>query len=378
MHRMRARRRRVPRGRRGRRDRRRRRRLRGARGARHRPHRVQPDHRRPGHRARRARRAAQPGAGVADLLARRNAPSRGIDDRKELATPTGVALMTALADEFGPMPAMTCRSVGYGAGTRRHPRSAERRPGGDRRADAPHAIAPTPGQPVRAAGDQRRRCDRRGASPTRSRALLAAGAHDAWATPIVMKKGRPAHTVHALCDPPRRRGALPACWSRDRLARRARHRLHRWPQRRDEATVTSRATRQGEGRAPARVKVEHDDAVAAADGARAGRCGRCSPPPRHSAGQHRRTEQRIEATGSSVRFAGRPVVPVDEHEQPHHRRHGSDRGDAERISKPTSVECAPATSVIVAWSTSTSGYWATPHPITTDATAITAPTWARP
>jgi len=37
---------------------------------------------------------------------------------KELVTPTGAALLTELADAWGPMPAMTLQNVGYGAGTR--------------------------------------------------------------------------------------------------------------------------------------------------------------------------------------------------------------------------------------------------------------------
>lgn len=41
-------------------------------------------------------------------------------------------------------------------------------------------------------------------------ALLAAGALDAWAAPIVMKKGRPGVCLHLLCDPS----------DRDRIARR--------------------------------------------------------------------------------------------------------------------------------------------------------------
>ena len=105
-----------------------------------------------------------PAPAVTELLARRNAPSRGIDDRKELATPTGVALMCALADEFGPMPAFNVSSVGYGAGSADIPG----RPNvvqvviGEAACDEPGTGA----WPVRpAVGDQRRRRHRRGDRP---------------------------------------------------------------------------------------------------------------------------------------------------------------------------------------------------------------------
>lgn len=57
-----------------------------------------------------------PAPGTMELL--RGVPVRQTEIRKELVTPTGAAIITTLADEFGTMPEMTIDQIGYGAGTR--------------------------------------------------------------------------------------------------------------------------------------------------------------------------------------------------------------------------------------------------------------------
>ncbi|MBU6315932.1 MAG: DUF111 family protein, partial [Acidobacteria bacterium] len=95
-------------------------------------------------------------------------------------------------------------------------------------------------------------------------ALLAAGAHDAWATPIVMKKGRPAHTVHALCDPALA-DAVGAVLVNETGSLGLRGTvLQRWPQRRTELTVHVDGHAVRVKSAEGRSKPEHDDAAAAA------------------------------------------------------------------------------------------------------------------
>jgi len=57
-----------------------------------------------------------PAPATVGLLA--GVPVYGSPIEKELVTPTGAALLTELADAWGPLPAMTLRGVGYGAGSR--------------------------------------------------------------------------------------------------------------------------------------------------------------------------------------------------------------------------------------------------------------------
>jgi uncharacterized protein (TIGR00299 family) protein len=203
-----------------------------------------------------------PAPAVVELMARRGAPSRGIADRKELATPTGVALMTALADEFGPMPAMTLESVGYGAGTADIPG----RPNVVQVVIGTHTPAttsPDPGQPVQLFETNVDDATGEVIAHTIT-ALLAAGAHDAWATPIVMKKGRPAHTVHALCDPALAAAVSAVLVSETGSLGLRGTVLQRWPQQRSEQSVDVDGQPVGVKVAHGRVKVEHDDAVRAA------------------------------------------------------------------------------------------------------------------
>jgi pyridinium-3,5-bisthiocarboxylic acid mononucleotide nickel chelatase len=64
-------------------------------------------------------RCAIPAPATAELL--RGVPLAALDVEGELTTPTGAAIVAALADEFGPLPAMTVSRIGYGAGQKDFP-----------------------------------------------------------------------------------------------------------------------------------------------------------------------------------------------------------------------------------------------------------------
>jgi uncharacterized protein (TIGR00299 family) protein len=111
----------------------------------------------------------------------------------ELATPTGIALLAEWSTSSGAMPAMSVDSTGVGAGSR----ELEDRANVVRLVVGTAASEDAEGwQVVEANVDD---LDPR-LWPGVLEALLAAGAADAWLTPILMKKGRPAHTVSALVD----------------------------------------------------------------------------------------------------------------------------------------------------------------------------------
>jgi uncharacterized protein (DUF111 family) len=64
-------------------------------------------------------RCSIPAPATGELL--RGVPLATLDVEGELTTPTGAAIVKALADDFGPLPAMTVEHIGYGAGQKDFP-----------------------------------------------------------------------------------------------------------------------------------------------------------------------------------------------------------------------------------------------------------------
>ena len=204
-----------------------------------------------------------PSPASARLMATYGVPARGVDDGLELATPTGVALMAALADSFGPMPSMEVRAVGYGAGRTDVPGRPNVVQVVLGSSPAPHGLVPGPGQPVQVF--EANIDDATGEMLAHAVAvILAAGAHDAWVTPIVMKKGRPAHTVHALCDPARATEVAAALVHETGTLGLRGHVAMRWPQQRDELIVEVSGHPVRMKVSNGRFKPEHDDVAAIA------------------------------------------------------------------------------------------------------------------
>lgn len=202
-----------------------------------------------------------PAPAVVELL--RGAPTYGTEVPHELTTPTGAALLAATVSAWGPMPRLRVTAAGYGAGTR----DLEGLPNlvqvvlGDGQPAA--SDRPEPGQPVILL--EVNVDDATGETLAHAvTALLEGGAHDAWVTPIVMKKGRPAHTVSALADVALadQVGAVLAAETGSLGVRG--HTMRRWPSARVESQVDVDGVPVRVKVGAGRIKVEHDDAARAA------------------------------------------------------------------------------------------------------------------
>lgn len=144
-----------------------------------------------------------PAPATTDLLIGANV--QPVDVAAETVTPTGAALLVTMATEWGPMPAGRLVGSSRGAGGRdpeQYPNAisayllesteVDRTPGEATHGAQPHQamVLTTNLDDVTAevVGHVINRC-------------LDAGADDAWATPVVMKKARPGVALHVLCAP---------------------------------------------------------------------------------------------------------------------------------------------------------------------------------
>jgi pyridinium-3,5-bisthiocarboxylic acid mononucleotide nickel chelatase len=122
-------------------------------------------------------------------------PSAAGTDLRETVTPTAAAILSALGRPVQDMPELVLERVGVGAGAR-DPTSVA------------NVVRVLLGTTSPSAGGARRLLVLEAnvddlepeLVPDAIDALLAAGALDAWTAPIVMKRGRPAVAISALCE----------------------------------------------------------------------------------------------------------------------------------------------------------------------------------
>ena len=137
-------------------------------------------------------RMALPAPATAEIL--KGVPLADSPVEMEMTTPTGAAIVTTVAERFGPLPALTVDAIGLGAGTREVPGQANilrlfvgtaaSSPHGDRVFMLETNLDDLPGEVI-------------GYTTLK---LLESGALDVFTTPIQMKKNRPGVMVSVLCD----------------------------------------------------------------------------------------------------------------------------------------------------------------------------------
>ena len=130
-----------------------------------------------------------PPPAVVNLL--RGAPTYAGPASTELCTPTGAALLSHWVTSWGAQPMMTVDQIGTGCGTKDF----------DSHANVIRIFLGVPHEASIAQAIQYETnvddLDPR-LWPAILQRLLDSGASDAWLTPIIMKKGRPAHTLSVL------------------------------------------------------------------------------------------------------------------------------------------------------------------------------------
>jgi uncharacterized protein (TIGR00299 family) protein len=211
-----------------------------------------------------------PAPATLEILREAGAPLVPLEVGVELVTPTGAALVAALATTFGAYPAMVARQIGYGAGTRDP-------------VDVPNLVRVVVGDAPVASLDPASPVYLIEANlddlspelvPDAASAATAAGALDVWTVSAQMKKGRPGFVMCALARPPDREAVAESLLRHTstlgvRIARYDRYELERDWVTVDVAGGTVRVKRGWLGGEVVNLAPEHDDCAALA--ARIGR-----------------------------------------------------------------------------------------------------------